>query len=61
MRREALADLTGFCAWERGEESLGIGGMIGHESEGPMAGHVMACVRIQLGLLGVVGPAWVHE
>lgn len=40
---------------------MGIGGMIGRESEGPMARHEMECGRIQLGLLDVVGPAWVRE
>ena len=34
---------------------------MGRESEGPMGGHEMECARIQLGLLDVVGPAWVRE
>ena len=55
-----MAESTDFGAWER-EEQEEIDEVMGPETGGLTVGHKKGCVRRQLGLQGVAGPAWGHE
>ena len=54
------AQSTDFGVWER-EVLKGIGEVMEPEVGVLVVGHKKGCVRRQLGLRGVAGPAWGRE
>ena len=55
-----MAQSSDFGGWEW-EVLEGIGEVMGPETGGLVVEHKKGCVRRQLGLRGVAGPAWVRE